>query len=267
MKPGWPRVRLGKVLRQIERAERVDANRIYRLFGVRWYGQGLFVREERIGAEIAANRLYSVQPGVMWVRTSSAVGWKSAASFVNAGCAQRFRSSFSRCRSVCSWAERNSKSFNALGSNSFSIACNRRIPAGSPRSLASIAFSSTLTKAPAEESPCTSNSRILLRRAVRTGTVRCDRLTDVGPAVSVTDHQCELIEIDQIAFEHRNRPTRRRSHTPAAVTGRIGNGEGPFLVSRILNRGTGPPGPQFVGDPVALCGHLEHLALDAPVLK
>jgi len=60
---GWPRARLGEVLRQVERAEVIDASRTYRLLGVRWYGQGLFVREEKIGAAIAASRVYSIKPG------------------------------------------------------------------------------------------------------------------------------------------------------------------------------------------------------------
>jgi type I restriction enzyme S subunit len=63
MKPSSPKVQLGEVLRQIERSEPVAAGRMYRLLGVRWYGQGLFVREEKIGVNIAATRLYSVQPG------------------------------------------------------------------------------------------------------------------------------------------------------------------------------------------------------------
>ena len=63
MKANWPKVRLGEVLRQIERPEAVDATKAYRLLGVRWYGQGLFVREEKIGADIAANRVYSVRLG------------------------------------------------------------------------------------------------------------------------------------------------------------------------------------------------------------
>jgi type I restriction enzyme S subunit len=90
MKASWPRVRLGKVLRQIERAEPVDANRIYRLFGVRWYGQGLFVREEKIGAEIAANRLYSVQPGdfvynrlFAWKGSFAVAGAESSGAYVS----------------------------------------------------------------------------------------------------------------------------------------------------------------------------------------
>jgi type I restriction enzyme S subunit len=63
MKREWPKVRLGEVLRQVDRSEAIDASRGYRLMGVRWYGQGLFVREERIGADIAANRVYSVKLG------------------------------------------------------------------------------------------------------------------------------------------------------------------------------------------------------------
>jgi type I restriction enzyme S subunit len=63
MKKEWPKVRLGEMLRQVDRSEAIDASRVYRLMGVRWYGQGLFVREEKIGAEIAANAVYSVKPG------------------------------------------------------------------------------------------------------------------------------------------------------------------------------------------------------------
>lgn len=63
MSANWPKVRLDEVLRQIERPEAVDASKTYRLLGVRWYGQGLFVREEKIGADIAANRVYSVGAG------------------------------------------------------------------------------------------------------------------------------------------------------------------------------------------------------------
>src|SRR5882724_8219645 len=57
------KVQLSEVLRQIQRAEPVDAGRVYRLLGVRWYGQGLVVRDEKIGADIAADRIYGVKPG------------------------------------------------------------------------------------------------------------------------------------------------------------------------------------------------------------
>jgi type I restriction enzyme S subunit len=63
MRKEWPKVRLGEVLRQVDRSEAIDASRVYRLMGVRWYGRGLFVREEKIGAEIAANRVHSIKRG------------------------------------------------------------------------------------------------------------------------------------------------------------------------------------------------------------
>ena len=63
MNKEWPKVRLGAALRQVDRSEAIDARQVYRLMDIRWYGQGLFVREEKIGSEIAANRIYSVKPG------------------------------------------------------------------------------------------------------------------------------------------------------------------------------------------------------------
>jgi type I restriction enzyme S subunit len=90
MKKEWPKVRLGEVLRQVERPEAIDASRVYRLIGVRWYGLGLFVREEKIGADIAANRVYSVQPGdfvynrlFAWKGSFAVAGPESSGAYVS----------------------------------------------------------------------------------------------------------------------------------------------------------------------------------------
>ncbi len=56
-------VSVGDVLSQVERSEPVDPSKPYDLLGVRWYGEGLFVRESRLGAEIAAVKLNAVQEG------------------------------------------------------------------------------------------------------------------------------------------------------------------------------------------------------------
>lgn len=58
-----PEVTLGKLLRPIERPEPVDPSRMYRLLGIRWYGEGLFEKESRMGQEIQAQRLYKVHEG------------------------------------------------------------------------------------------------------------------------------------------------------------------------------------------------------------
>ena len=56
-------VSLDKLLRPIERPELVDPSRMYRLLGVRWYGEGLFEKESKMGQEIQALRLFRVQEG------------------------------------------------------------------------------------------------------------------------------------------------------------------------------------------------------------
>jgi type I restriction enzyme S subunit len=90
MRKEWPKVRLGEVLRQVERPETIDASRVYRLIGVRWYGLGLFVREEKIGADIAAKRVYSVQPGdfvynrlFAWKGSFAVAGPESSGAYVS----------------------------------------------------------------------------------------------------------------------------------------------------------------------------------------
>lgn len=59
----WTQESLGHLLAPIERAERVDPSRQYRLLGARWYAQGLFVKDEKSGQQIKANTLYRVNAG------------------------------------------------------------------------------------------------------------------------------------------------------------------------------------------------------------
>lgn len=62
MKP-WPKVRLGEVLRRMERAEKVDASMEYRLLGIRLDGQGPFLRETVMGTQTSAGKLFRVATG------------------------------------------------------------------------------------------------------------------------------------------------------------------------------------------------------------
>jgi type I restriction enzyme, S subunit len=59
----WKRRPLGELVRQVRREEAVDPSRGYRLLGVRWYGGGLFVREEKQGSEVGASKLYRIEAG------------------------------------------------------------------------------------------------------------------------------------------------------------------------------------------------------------
>ncbi len=63
MNEPWPIVNLSQLLRPVERAESVDALREYRLLGVRWYGDGFFVKEAKLGQEIKAQKVYRVCKG------------------------------------------------------------------------------------------------------------------------------------------------------------------------------------------------------------
>lgn len=56
-------VQVGELVTQLERRETVDAEIAYTLLGVRWYGRGLFVRERKLGNEVAAKRLQRLRAG------------------------------------------------------------------------------------------------------------------------------------------------------------------------------------------------------------
>lgn len=56
-------VLVGELVTQVERRETVDPQREYTLLGVRWYGEGLFVRERKPGYEVAATRLQRLRAG------------------------------------------------------------------------------------------------------------------------------------------------------------------------------------------------------------
>ncbi len=76
----WPRVTLGKLIKSIERREAVIPEQKYRLLGVRWYGQGLFIKEEKFGFDVRAPHLYKVENGDFVY--SRLFAWKG--SFANA---------------------------------------------------------------------------------------------------------------------------------------------------------------------------------------
>jgi type I restriction enzyme S subunit len=59
----WPLVKLGDLLAQIDRMERVDPDASYHLLGVRLEGNGPFIRETVKGTETSAGRLNQVQSG------------------------------------------------------------------------------------------------------------------------------------------------------------------------------------------------------------
>jgi len=58
-------VRLGDVLDGVAVKEKILPDKLYRLLGVRWWGEGTFVREEKRGRDIKASIVYRVSRG--WI--------------------------------------------------------------------------------------------------------------------------------------------------------------------------------------------------------
>lgn len=90
MSVAWPRVRLGEVLRQVERPCDVEPAREYRMLGVRWYGAGLFERERLLGQDIKAKRVYRVEAGdfvynrlFAWKGSFAAAGSEAHGAYVS----------------------------------------------------------------------------------------------------------------------------------------------------------------------------------------
>jgi type I restriction enzyme, S subunit len=61
---GWTSARFRDAMRLEERREAIDPYRTYKLLGVRWYGNGAFLREERLGDSLSAQHIYRVKPGM-----------------------------------------------------------------------------------------------------------------------------------------------------------------------------------------------------------
>ena len=74
---------VGELVHQVRREESVDPSMEYRLLGVRWYGEGLFVREQKMGHEVAAAKLYRVKRGDFVYNRLFA--WKGSFAVVDLG--------------------------------------------------------------------------------------------------------------------------------------------------------------------------------------
>lgn len=84
---GWTAVQFRDAMFLEERREPIDPKRTYKLLGVRWYGNGVFLREERLGEELSAQHIYGVKSGdVIYNRLFA---WKGSFGLVGddlAGC-------------------------------------------------------------------------------------------------------------------------------------------------------------------------------------
>jgi type I restriction enzyme S subunit len=76
--------KIGKIkdyLTQVKREVVLDDSTSYKLLGVRWYGEGVFLREEKNGKSISAKKLYKVKEGDFVYNRLFA--WKSSFAIVS----------------------------------------------------------------------------------------------------------------------------------------------------------------------------------------
>jgi type I restriction enzyme S subunit len=59
----WDLVPISQIASKVSRPESVDSSKVYRLLGAHWYAKGLYVKDEKPGMEIRANKLFAVKPG------------------------------------------------------------------------------------------------------------------------------------------------------------------------------------------------------------
>jgi hypothetical protein len=58
-------VQLSDLVIEVKTKEKLDPDKLYRLVGVRWWGAGAFIREEKLGKEIKSKSLYKISPGLI----------------------------------------------------------------------------------------------------------------------------------------------------------------------------------------------------------
>jgi type I restriction enzyme M protein len=63
--PEFTSVTLGDMLEEVQVREKVEPDQNYRLLGVRWWGGGVFIREEKPGREIKGSHLCRVSSGLV----------------------------------------------------------------------------------------------------------------------------------------------------------------------------------------------------------
>lgn len=62
MSSPWPIVRFDEILERVERRFVIDDAATYKCVGVRWYGQGAFVRQQLVGADIIRKDQWRIEP-------------------------------------------------------------------------------------------------------------------------------------------------------------------------------------------------------------
>ncbi|MEK6777012.1 MAG: restriction endonuclease subunit S [bacterium] len=63
--PGWERVRVGSLVKQVTDRIKTEPEKEYKMAGVKWYGEGVFHRETVRGDSMSANQVTRLVPGAL----------------------------------------------------------------------------------------------------------------------------------------------------------------------------------------------------------
>jgi restriction endonuclease S subunit len=74
-------MKIQQIAKQIRREEKIDPDKEYKILGLRLEGRGLFLREQKFGREIKADRLFQVKKGDFIY--SRLFGWRGAFDIVS----------------------------------------------------------------------------------------------------------------------------------------------------------------------------------------
>lgn len=80
----WTTVALDEVLEPVKRPIAVEEDQAYHTLGVRWYGNGAFLKAPKSGAQIAAKTMNAVEPGD--IVYSKLFAWKGSFAVVSDSC-------------------------------------------------------------------------------------------------------------------------------------------------------------------------------------
>lgn len=88
MREGWSEVTIQDVVQQVRRTVSVEEGGRYPLLGVRWYGNGAFLREVGVGGKIKATKLFRVEVGDFIYNRLFA--WKGSFSVIDEALSENF---------------------------------------------------------------------------------------------------------------------------------------------------------------------------------
>lgn len=85
---GWEHLNIGDLVKQISHRVRTEPERLYSMTGVKWYGEGVFLRETVAGKDLSATHVHPLVPGAFIYNRLFA--WKGSFAVVPAEMGEQY---------------------------------------------------------------------------------------------------------------------------------------------------------------------------------